>query len=557
MTQLFKTSKHYFLVVAALCLLLAQPLMAGEGSNLVDTRWLAKNLQAAEVLILDASPPQLYAKQHIPGAVSVDIFTLASFGVRDTPLPQIERIYQSMGISPGKKIVMYDQGGTWFATRLFFSLHYHGFPTKNLFILDGGLTKWQAEGLPVTKDVTPTPKPGTFRITKVNEEVRVRLPEFVTASGDTSKVLVDALDADYHYGATAFFNKSGHIPRAVLLPSEEFFNPDKTFKSPEEIKRMLSYFSIRPEQEIHTHCGGGGAASVPFFALKHVLNYPKVKLSLESQLGWLQDDRDLPFWTYTAPYLMRETEWLQAWGGRMMRMYGIAQISVVDVRPATAYNQGHMPFALNIPADVFQSNMANPEKLAEILGSSGVNAVHEAVVVSGKGLTKDAALAFLMLEKLGQKRISIFMDPLDSMETLDKMARKGFAVTKDATVVGSKKHPGDLAIPPTSYPSNMRSGITLTDPKSPDRIYPKVFIASGAKMPAKMPDGKVVHVPYTDLLNADGTPKAAKDIWKILVKAGVPRYAEIVCFSDDPGEAAANYFVFKLMGFPDAKVLLI
>lgn len=557
MTQLFKASKHYFLVIAAHCLLLAQPLMASEGSNLVDTRWLAKNLHEAEVLILDVSPPQLYAKQHIPGAVSVDIFTLASFGVRNIPLPQIEQVYQSMGISPGKKIVMYDQGGTWFATRLFFSLHYHGFPTKNLFILDGGLAKWQAEGLPVTKDATPAPKPGTFRITKVNEESRVRLPEFVTASGDASKVLVDALDADYHYGATAFFNKSGHIPHAVLLPSEDFFNPDKTFKSPEEMSKMLSYFSIRSEQEIHTHCGGGGAASVPFFALKYVLNYPKVKLSLESQLGWLQDDRDLPFWTYSTPYLMRETDWLQAWGGRMMRMYGLSQVSVVDVRPATAYNQGHMPFALNIPADVFQSNIANPEKLAEILGSSGVNAVHEAVVVSGKGLTKDSALAFLMLEKLGQKRISIFMDSLDSVETLDKMARKGFAVTKDATIVGAKKHPGDLAIAPTRYPSKIRNGITLTDTKNAGGIYPKIFIASGVKMPDKTPEGKVVHVPYIDLLNADGTPKAAKDIWKILVKAGVPRYAEIICFSDDPGEAAANYFVFKLMGFPDAKVLLI
>ena len=71
----------------------------------------------------------------------------------------------------------------------------------------------------------------------------------------------------------------------------------------------------------------------------------------------------------------------------------------------------------------------------------------------------------------------------------------------------------------------------------------------------KLP-GKVVHVPYTELLKADGTPKEAKDIWAILSKAGVPRYAELVAFSDDPGEAAVNYFVLKLMGFRDAKVLV-
>ena len=41
------------------------------------------------------------------------------------------------------------------------------------------------------------------------------------------------------------------------------------------------------------------------------------------------------------------------------------------------------------------------------------------------------------------------------------------------------------------------------------------------------------------------------------MKAGVPRYAEIISFSDDPGEAAANYFVFKLMGYPDVKVWMM
>ena len=57
--------------------------------------------------------------------------------------------------------------------------------------------------------------------------------------------------------------------------------------------------------------------------------------------------------------------------------------------------------------------------------------------------------------------------------------------------------------------------------------------------------------------NADGTPKAAKDIWSVLDKAGVPGYAELVCISDDPGEAAGNYFVLRLMGWPDVKILLI
>jgi thiosulfate/3-mercaptopyruvate sulfurtransferase len=199
---------------------------------------------------------------------------------------------------------------------------------------------------------------------------------------------------------------------------------------------------------------------------------------------------------------------------------------------------------------VFKSNVANPAKLAEVLGPAGVNASDEAVVVSGAGLTKDSALAFVMLEKLGQSKVSLFMD------SLDKWSQGGQKIAKNPTAVGPKKGPHDLSIPPTMYPENFRKDVVITDPKSTQGAYPKIYIASGKDVPAKAQDGKVVHVPYTDLVNADGTPKAAKDIWTVLAKAGVPRYAELVCFSDDPGEAAVNYFILKLMGFPDIKVLV-
>ncbi len=102
---------------------------------------------------------------------------------------------------------------------------------------------------------------------------------------------------------------------------------------------------------------------------------------------------------------------------------------------------------------------------------------------------------------------------------------------------------------------NLREGVLIADAKSTQGLYPKVFVAAGKNLPARAPEGKLVHVPYTELLNGDGTVKQAKDLWNILVKAGVPRYAEIVCIADDPAEAAVNYFILTLMGYPDVKVL--
>lgn len=537
------------LVIAA-CLLMMPSVAAAQGGtqNLVDVTWLAQHLRDPGVLILDASPAPVYAAKHIPGAIHVDAMV---YGGKEVPAAETERLYQSWGVSPGRRIVMYDQGGTFMATRILFALLYHGFPEKDLLILDGGMSKWESAKLPVTKDVTPPPARGTFQVKAFNEEVRVRLPEFLTASGDpANNVLLEALDAEWHFGQMSPLGRAGHPPNGVLWPSADLFNADKTFKSPEELRRMLGYLNIRPDQQIYTYCGGGVAASAPFFALKFILDYPRVKLYAESELGWLSDPRDLPYWTYDAPFLMRDSRWLGWTNGQMLRTFLGAPFSLVDVRPAEGFNEGHVPFALNVPASVFRSHLDNPAALAAALGAAGVDPSLEAVVVSGAGLTPDAGLAFLMLEALGQKKVSVLTD------SADRWSEQGLAPTKNPTVVGPRKGPGDLSIEPTRYPGNIRSGVVIADPKSTQGVFPKVFIASGQIAPAWTPDGTIVHVPYTDLLNPDGTPKAAKDIWSTLTKAGVPRYGELICFSDDPGEAAVNYVILKLMGFPDIKVLV-
>jgi thiosulfate/3-mercaptopyruvate sulfurtransferase len=540
-------------LAAAACLLSAHPAMAEEGikGNLVDVHWLQKNLTNPDLVILDASPAQTYAAKHIPGALNVNIYDLFAYGFGGLSNAQTEQVFQSWGISPGKKVVMCDAGGTNLATRLFFDLNYHGFPAQNLFVLDGGMFKWQKEGLPVTNELTPAPKKGSFKIGKLNDEIRVGLPEVLNATGDpVHNSLVEALDANWHFGRLDPFERGGHIPYGILAPGEDFYNADKTFKSPDEISRMLKYLGVTPEQQVYTYCGGGVAASVPFFAAKFILNYPHVKLYPESELGWLSDPRQLPYWTFDAPFLMRESPWLQFWSGRMIRSFLSPSITVVDLRSADAFNQGHVPFALNIPADTFRTNVADPGKLAAILGPAGVNVSNEAVVVSGAGITKESALAYVMLERLGQKNVTMFTD------SMEKLTKPGFALSKDPTVVGVAKAPHDGSIPPTNYPENFRKDVIIASAMSAPGAYPKVFIASGKDVPAKVPDGKVVHVSYADLLNADGTPKAAKDIWTILDKAGVPRYAELICFSDDPGEASVDYFILKLMGYPDVKLIL-
>lgn len=540
---------HLLLAAATALCLTPAPAHAADtaAGRLVTPAWLEQQLQASAVLLLDASMPPQHAAGHIPGAVNASVFATAG---RDLPPAALEQRLHAWGVSTGRKIVIYDEGGSWMATRLFYDLFYLGVSVQDIHLLDGGLHQWKAAGKPVTKEATPRPAEGSFRVTQTRDEARVRLPEILLATGDpANQVIVDALEPPYYYGGAKFFDRGGHIPNARLWPASDFFNADsKTFKSPDEIRRMLAHHGILSAQTVHVYCGGGGAASVPVFALRFLLGRDNVKLYNESEREWMADERGLPLRTHPAPSMLRGATWLDGWASPMLRMFGLAQISVVDVRTPEAYRQGHVPFALNVPAEVFRAHLQQPEKLAALLGAAGINPQHEAVISADHGLAPDTALAWWLLERLGQKKVSLLEG------SVDDWAFGGLPIAKEPTTVGAQKSPQDMAVAVASFA--YRPGATAPGNGNP---YPLVYIAAGKQAPARLPAGapagaKLVHLPYTDLLSADGRPKAAKDLWSLLAQAGVPRYASIVSFADDAGEAAVGYFVLRLMGFTDVKV---
>ena len=142
------TLKVWLLCLTAALALLAPPSIAAQDTEGIQGRlasvgWLQKNLARADVVLIDASPAQLHRQQHIPGAVHSDLFT---FGRKDVGLAQIEARLRAWGVSPGQQVVLYDQGGTYMATRLFWDLVHHGMPAQSLLILDGGMSKWLSVG---------------------------------------------------------------------------------------------------------------------------------------------------------------------------------------------------------------------------------------------------------------------------------------------------------------------------------------------------------------------------------------------------------------------------
>jgi 3-mercaptopyruvate sulfurtransferase SseA len=531
---------HRFIaaLVAALVLAGSQITFA---SPLVNVDWLKANLSRKDVLLIDASFPQQHAQGHIPGAVNVDVFR---FGAAMPEPLAMEAEYRRWGIDAGKTVVLYDQGGGYLAPSVFFDLYHHGFPVEKLKILDGGLAKWKASGGEIIKETTPQPAPGSFRVS-MRAATRTEHTEFVTATGDVkANAIVEAMGLPYRYGATQFFDRGGHVPRSITLPNEDLFNADKTFKSPAEIRKMAGFLGIRPEQTVHTMCGGGVAAAGPYFALKFIAEYPKVQLYKGSQREWLMDERRLPVWTHDNPHLMRDAKSVNAWNQPMLRSFEVSGISIIDVRSAEQHAAGHIPYSLSVPVASLMEAGNDSARLTKLLEAAGVNAADEAVVVSDGGVTPAAAYAHAVLTRAGQAKVSILM------ESIDDWGLAGFPITKEITKVGARTGPKDIVVPARPY--------VPAPPSSPARAadYERVYIASGAAMPKMVPPGKVIHLPYRELLDTQGAPKAAKDIWARIDKAGISRYAELVFVADEPGEAAANYYLFKLMGYPHLNVRL-
>ncbi|HRZ61836.1 MAG TPA: rhodanese-like domain-containing protein [Rubrivivax sp.] len=523
-------------VFVALTLPFAQGAQAGPGP-LVDPAWLQRALAAGEVLVLDAQPSRLHAAGHIPGAVPVDVFAWA---MDEGDAQAMQRHIRSWGVSPDRTVLITDQGASFLAPRVYYELLYRGHPPERLHVLDGGMAKWRAAGGAVTQDKTAPPAAGSFTL-GTRPEVRADLPEVLVATGDTQRhAVVDALGPEMYFGAMKLFDRAGHLPHAVSWPSEEFFNADKTFKSADEVRALAANLGLRPDQQVYTYCGGGIAAAVPFFALRQIAGYPQVKLYVGSQLEWVRDSRDLPLWTFGAPHLARNASWLAGWTNPMLRAFGVTQLNIVDVRSAEAFAGGHIPASRNVPATAFSQALKQPAALRPRLEAEGVRPDYETVIVSERGLDKASALAFLALQSLDMPRVSVLVTGTD------EWALRGLPWTKPATAAAS-------AVPSSIAAGSRAVTTTLAEAAGP---VPRVYIASGAALPAEPPPGKVIHLPATQLVTDDGSVKAAAELWTAISKAGVPRHAQLVFVADDVGEAAMNFYVFRLMGYTNLRVLL-
>lgn len=275
-------------------------------SPLVSTAWLADNLDAQDLRILDCSVVmrtaadgsysfapgrEEYAAGHIPGAVFVDV--LGELADKRTPLPMMmpapedfAAAMQRHGVGDGTAVVLYDRSNHAWAARVWWMLRACSFDSAA--VLDGGFKKWAAEARPVET------APGTYPAGKLTLRFRpeaIAAKEEVLASlGRSDVAIINALSGDDHRGIAATQRpRAGRIAGSTNVYCQSLIDPATNAYWPrEKLRELFAATGALATERAITYCGAGIAASSDAFVLT-LLGAPNVAVYDGSLAEWTAD----------------------------------------------------------------------------------------------------------------------------------------------------------------------------------------------------------------------------------------------------------------------------
>ncbi|MBM3572252.1 MAG: 3-mercaptopyruvate sulfurtransferase [Alphaproteobacteria bacterium] len=248
---------------------------------MVSTDWLSARLGAPGLRVVDATwhLPELkrdaraeFRQAHIPGAVYLDIDVVADPNHQlGHMLPDARRFAETvslLGIGNGDRVVVYDTRGFYSAARVWWMFRVYGY--DEVFILDGGLPKWQAEKRQVE---TGEAQPAAARFQPPAERRRiVRGADEVLANlASRAEQVVDARTPGRFSGAEKDPYegvRSGRIPGsrnvywANLLDAK-----DKTMLTADQLRAKFQAAGVDPLRPMILSCGSGVTACIVAAAL--------------------------------------------------------------------------------------------------------------------------------------------------------------------------------------------------------------------------------------------------------------------------------------------------
>ena len=234
-----------------------------------------------------------YAASHIPGAVHADLNRDLSGRKTESngrhPLPDPQTLGQTfgrLGITSGRQVVAYDHDNGQWASRLWWLLRWMGHDA--VAVLDGGFAKWVEEGRPTAHGVEHND--ARVFTAAPRAEMSVDVGAVALRLGSREWRLLDARAPERYRGEIEPIDRvPGHIPGAVNHFYGDNVTADKTFKTPEQLRKdFASVIGGTTPDHIICYCGSGVTACHNLLAMEHA-GIRGAKLYVGSWSEWSAD----------------------------------------------------------------------------------------------------------------------------------------------------------------------------------------------------------------------------------------------------------------------------
>ncbi len=270
---------------------------------LVDTDWLASNLDDPDLAIIDVrsaidgSNAETFAAGHIPGAVYASYtgagWREAQDGVPGK-LPPVERVSNligSLGVDNDDSVVIVPAGvnSTDFgsAARVYWTFKYLGH--EDVAILNGGYQAWVDAGGDVATGASQ-PQAADFAVDLQPELLAdTAAVEAALEGGDQ---LVDARPAAQYSGEAKHpaARAAGTIPGAASLEQQLLVEAGSArFLDRGRVESLIETAGIDGDGPVVSFCNTGHWAATAWFALSEVAGLESVALYDGSMTEWTQD----------------------------------------------------------------------------------------------------------------------------------------------------------------------------------------------------------------------------------------------------------------------------
>lgn len=265
---------------------------------IIEIKELSEIISNEDLVLIDSRYKEFsyhkFEKEHLPNAQYVNLDVDLAHIKEDVreggrhPLPEVkdfQEVIRKLGITNSSHIVIYDDNGGAFASRMWWMLRSVGL--KKVQVLNGGFSQAKDSGLIQTSSQIMDVKASAIEISSFSWP-QTEMQDILNKELD--EVVIDVREVDRYSGKNEPIDLiAGHIPSAVNYPFANHLDQKGFFKPQSEIREMYEHVTNSP---ITVHCGSGVTACHTILAFEYAgLVIPNLYVGSWSE--WSRNDNPM------------------------------------------------------------------------------------------------------------------------------------------------------------------------------------------------------------------------------------------------------------------------